>query len=113
METVFEIPEIVNDTIKYFVDNEFVGNVNVYQVNQIRENIIYYIIKNKDKSILERFYFIGHKDLNDKPGKEIKITMDVFGNFSDSPWEMNHIRRSMNRLLHIECNNHDLLKILL
>ena len=33
METVFKIPEMVNDTIKYFVDNEFVGNVNVYQVN--------------------------------------------------------------------------------
>jgi len=112
METVFKIPEIVNDTIKYFVDNEFVGNVNVYQVNQIRENIIDYIIKNKDKSILERFYFIGHKDSNDKPGKEIKITMDVFGNFSDSSWEMNHIRRSMNRLIDIERSNHELLKIL-
>ena len=109
METVLKIPEIVNNTIKYFVDNEFVGDVNVYQMNQIRENIIDYIIKNKNKSILDRFYFIGHKDSNDKPGEEIKITMDVFGNFSDSPWEFNHVRRSMNRLLHVEWINRELL----
>jgi len=38
--------------------------------------------------------------------------MDVFGNFSDSSWEMNHIRRSMNRLIDIERSNHELLKIL-
>ena len=100
MEKVFEIPEITNNTIKYFVDNKFVGDVTVDQVNQIRENIIEYMIENEDKSILDRFYFVGHKDSNDKPGEEVKITMDVLGNFSDSPWEMNHVRRSMMRLIH-------------
>ena len=109
MENVLNIPEITNNTIQYFVDGEFVGNVTVDQVNQIRENAINYIIENKDKSILDKFYFVGHRDSNDKPGEEIKITMDVFGNFSDLPWEMNHVRRSMMRLMSVERINHELL----
>lgn len=109
MENVLNIPEITNNTIQYFVDGEFVENVTVDQVNQIRENVINYIIENKDKSILDKFYFVGHRDSNDKPGEEIKITMDVFGNFSDLPWEMNHVRRSMMRLMSVERINNKLL----
>lgn len=109
MENVLNIPEITNNAIQYFVDGEFVENVTVDQVNQIRENVINYIIENKDKSILDKFYFIGHKDSNDKPGEEIKITMDVWGNFSDLPWEMNHVRRSMMRLMQIGRINRELL----
>lgn len=109
MENVLNIPEITNNTIQYFVDGEFVENVTVDQVNQIRENVINYIIDNKDKSILDKFYFVGHRDSNDKPGEEIKITMDVFGNFSDLPWEMNHVRRSMMRLMSVERINNELL----
>ena len=109
MENVLNIPEITNNTIQYFVDGEFVENVTVDQVNQIRENVINYIIENKDKSILDKFYFIGHRDSNDKPGEEIKITMDVFGNFSDLPWEMNHVRRSIMRLMQLERINQELL----
>ena len=109
MENVLNIPEITNNTIQYFVDGEFVENVTVDQVNQIRENVINYIIENKDKSILDKFYFVGHRDSNDKPGEEIKITMDVFGNFSDLPWEMNHVRRSMMRLMIVERINNELL----
>jgi len=101
METILNIPEITNNTIQYFVDNKLVGNVTVDQVNQIRENIMNYIVENKDKSILDRFYFIGHKDSNDKLGEEVKITMDVYGNLSDLPWEMNHVRRSMMHLMQI------------
>ena len=101
METILNIPEITNNTIQYFVDNKLVGNVTVDQVNQIRENIMNYIVENKDKSILDRFYFVGHKDSNDKLGEEVKITMDVFGNLSDLPWEMNHVRRSMMHLMQI------------
>ena len=67
------------------------------------------IDENKDKSILDKFYFVGHRDSNDKPGEEIKITMDVFGNFSDLSWEMNHVRRSMMRLMSVERINHELL----
>lgn len=109
MENVLNIPEITNNTIQYFVDGEFVENVTVDQVNQIRENVINYIIENKDKSILDKFYFVGHRDSNDKPGEEIKITIDVFGNFSDLPWEMNHVRRSMMRLMSVERINNELL----
>lgn len=109
MENVLNIPEITNNTIQYFVDGEFVENVTVDQVNQIRENVINYIIENKDKSILDKFYFVGHRDSNDKAGEEIKITMDAFGNFSDLPWEMNHVRRSMMRLMSVGRINNELL----
>ena len=109
MENVLNIPEITNNAIQYFVDGEFVENVTVDQVNQIRENVINYIIENKDKSILDKFYFVGHRDSNDKPGEEIKITMDVWGNFSDLPWEMNHVRRSIMRLMQIGRINRELL----
>ena len=109
MENVLNIPEITNNTLKYFVDDNFIGNVTVDQVNQIRESVIDYIIETKNKAILNRFHFVGHKDSNDKPGEEIKITMDVWGNFSDLPWEMNHVRRSMMRLMQVERINNELL----
>ena len=32
---------------------------------------------------------------------EIKITMDIKGNLSDSPWEVNHIRRGMLKLIRL------------
>ena len=32
---------------------------------------------------------------------EIKITMDIKGNLSDSPWEVNHIRRGMLKFLRL------------
>ena len=104
MEKVLEIPRITNTTIKYFVDNEFIDNVTVDEVNKIRENVLEYIVNTKDISILNRFYFIGHEDSNDKMGKEIKITMDNFGNLSDLPSEMAHVRRSMYHLMHIVRN---------
>lgn len=84
----------------------------VDQVNQIRENAINYIIQNKDKSILDKFYFIGHRDSNDKPGEEIKISMDAYGNLSNLPYEMNHVRRSMMRLMQIGRKNCELLNSL-
>ena len=102
MENVLQIPRITNTTIKYFVDDEFVDNVTVNEVNKIRENVLEYIVNTKDISILNRFYFIGHKDTNDgKMGEEVKITMDNFGNLSDLPWEMTHVRRSMYHLMQI------------
>ena len=102
MEKVLEIPRITNTTIQYFVDNEFVDNVTVDEVNKIRENVLEYIIDTKDISILNRFYFIGHKDTNNgKMGEEVKMTMDNYGNLSDLPWEMAHVRRSMYHLMQI------------
>ena len=101
MEKVLEIPKITNTTLRYFVDGEYVDNVDVNEVNKIRENVLEYIVNTKDISILNRFYFIGHKDSNDKMGEEVKITMDSFGNFSDLPWEMSYVRRSMMHLMEI------------
>ena len=112
MENILNIPKITNNTIQYFVAAKLVDNVTVDQVNQIRENVINYIIENKDKSILDKFYFVGHRDSNDKLGEEIKITMDIWGNFSNLPWEMNHVRRSMMRLMQIERKNCELLNSL-
>jgi len=102
MEKVLEIPKITNTTLQYFVDGEYVDNVDVNEVNKIRENVLLHIVETKDDSILNRFYFIGHKDTNSgKMGEEIKITMDSFGNLSDLPWEMSHVRRSMMHLMEI------------
>ena len=102
MEKVLEIPKITNTTLQYFVDGEYVDNVDVNEVNKIRENVLMYIIETKDASILDRFYFVGHKDSNSgKMGEEVKITMDNFGNFSNLPWEMSHVRRSMMHLMEI------------
>lgn len=110
MESVLQIPRITNTTVKYFVDNEFIDNVTVDEVNKIRENVLEYIVKTKDTSILNRFYFIGHEDINDnKMGKEIKMTMDKRGNLFNFPWEMSHVRRSMCRLMKIDHENYELL----
>ena len=62
MEKTLEIPRITNTTIKYFVDGEYVDNVNVDEVNKIRENVLEHIVATKDASILKRFYFVGHKE---------------------------------------------------
>ena len=108
MEKVLEIPRITNNTMQYFVDGEFVDNVTVDEVNKIRENVLEYIVNTKDSSILNRFYFIGHKDTNNgKMGEEVKMTMDDYGNFSDFPWEITHVRRSLMHLMHILCNSNE------
>ena len=109
MEKTLEIPRITNTTIKYFVDGEYVDNVNVDEVNKIRENVLEHIVATKDASILKRFYFVGHKDSNDKMGEEIVITMDSFGNLSNLPWEMAHVRRSMFHLMQIGREHTELL----
>jgi len=109
MEKVFEIPKITNTTLQYFVDGEYIDNVDVNEVNKIRENVLMHIVETKDASILDRFFFIGHKDSNDKIGEEIVITMDSFGNLSDCPWEMTHVRRSMYHLMQIGREHSELL----
>jgi len=113
MENVLQIPRITNTTIQYFVDGEFVDNVTANEVNKIRENVLEYIVNTKDISILNHFYFIGHKDTNnDKMGEEVKVTMDKFGNLSDLPWEMSHVRRSMYHLMQIGRKHSELLNSL-
>ena len=43
-EKTLEIPRITNTTIKYFVDGEYIDNVNVDEVNKIRENVLEHIV---------------------------------------------------------------------
>ena len=113
MENVLQIPRITNTTIQYFIDDEFVDNVTIDEVNKIRENVLEYIVDTKDISILNHFYFIGHKDTNDgKMGEEVVITMDNFGNLSDLPCEMSHVRRSMMHLTQIALKHSELLNSL-
>jgi len=109
MEKALEIPKITNTTLRYFVDDEYVDNLDINEVNKIRENVLEHIVATKDASILNRFYFVGHKDSNDKMGEEIVITMDSFGNLSDLPWEMAHVRRSMMRMMRIGREHAELL----
>lgn len=42
-------------------------------------------------------------------GEEIVITMDSFGNLSNLPWEMAHVRRSMMRMMRIGREHAELL----
>ena len=98
---LLQIPVITNDKIKLFVDDEFVGWCDINQVNQYRYNVIKYIKETGDVSIRERFYFVGHRG-DDEMGEEIKMTLeDNFGNFSDYPYELDHIRRQMHNLLRL------------
>lgn len=99
-----EIPEIPNTKLKLFVNGEFLGEVTTEQSCQIRLDVCRYIKETNDTSILDSFYFVGHKDSNNEMGEEIKITMDEYGNFSDSAWEIMHVRRSMMELIRLKHN---------
>ena len=101
-DLLLQIPNKLDDTIKLYVDGEFVDRLDVSQVCQYRINVLKYVYETGDSSILNRFYFVGHADTNDMPGEEIKMEMDEKGNFSDSPYEMNHVRRHMCTLLKME-----------
>lgn len=98
------IPELNDTTVKVFVNGEFIGNATTEQVNKIRISVVEYINRTEDLSILNTFYFIGHKDTNlGHMGEEIKFVMeDRTGNLSDLPWEMSHTRRDMFYLMEME-----------
>lgn len=96
---LLQIPVIINDKIKLFVDNQFVGELDINQFNAYRVQIIEYISETGDDSILRRIYFIGHEGYDNKFGKEIKITFeDAYGNLSDYPYELDYVRRSLFKL---------------
>lgn len=97
-----EIPEIANTKLKLFVNDEYVGDVTTEQSCQIRVDVCKYIKETNDTSILDTFYFIGHRDSDHEMGEEIKITMDRKGNLSDSSWEIMHVRRSMLKLIRMD-----------
>lgn len=102
---LLQVPNKIDDTIKLYVDGVFVDRLDVNQVCQYRNNILKYIYETEDTSILNRFYFICHQDTNDKPGEEIQIQMDIYGNFSASPYELNYVRRYMMETMRMERNN--------
>ena len=101
-DLLLQIPNKLNDTVKLYVDGVFVDSLDVNQVNQYRINVLKYIYETGDSLILNRFYFVGHKDTNYMPGEEIKMEMDEKGNFSDLPYEMAHVRRHMWTMLKME-----------
>ena len=101
-DLLLQIPNKLDDTVRLYVDGVFVDRLDVNQVNQYRINVLKYIYETGDSSILNRFYFVGHKDSNDIPGEEIKMEMDEKGNLSDLPYEMSHIRRHMWTLMKME-----------
>ena len=104
-DVLLQVPKKTDDTIKLYVDGVFIDNLDVIQVCQYRYNILKYIYETEDSSILDRFYFIGHQDTNDKPGEEIKIQMDIYGNFSDVPYEHNYTRRHIMNIMKMTRNN--------
>ena len=104
-DLLLQIPNKVNDTVSLYVDGVFIDKLDVNQVNQYRINVLKYIYETEDSSILNRFYFVGHEDTNDKPGEEIQIQMDVYGNFSTSPYELNYVRRHMMNIMRMERDN--------
>ena len=101
-DLLLQIPDKLDDTVKLYVDGVFVDRLDVNQVNQYRINVVKYINETGDSSILNRFYFVGHKDSNYIPGEEIKIEMDEKGNISDIPYEMAHVRRHMYTLIKMD-----------
>lgn len=101
-DLLLQIPNKLDDTVCLYVDGVFVDRLDVNQVNQYRINVLKYVYKTGDSSILKRFYFVGHEDSEDIPGEEIKMEMDEKGNFSDYPYELSHVRRYMLKFLRME-----------
>ena len=101
-DLLLQIPNKLDDTVRLYVDGEFVDRLDINQVNQYRINVLKYVYETGDSSILNRFYFVGHKDSNDIPGEEIKMEMDENGNLSDYPYELAHTRRYMWALMKME-----------
>lgn len=98
------IPKLTDTTVKVFVNDEYIGDATTEQVNKIRISVVEYINRTNDISILDTFYFLGHKDNNSgRMGEEIKVIMeDRYGNFSALPWELAHVRRDMMYLMDLQ-----------
>ena len=96
-----DIPTIINDKLKLFVDNKFIGELDVNQFNQYRVNIIERISQTGDASILQHIHFVGHKTVRDNTiGEEIKIEFeDAYGNMTDYPYELDRVRIYLYKLM--------------
>ena len=100
------IPNITDNTLKLFVDNEYLGEVTADQLGKLRVDIVEYINETGDTSILDTFYLIGHRDYDTEMGEEIKITMEPDGALSDIyTWELNKEKRDLIKLLRLKEGN--------
>ena len=94
------IPIINDDLIQLYIHDKFIGNLTVNQTNAYRRQIVDYINKTNDTSILNDFYFVGHKEENGEKSEElVKCYMDRHGDLSDFPYECGHVRRDMLYLM--------------
>ena len=94
------IPTVTNDKIQLYVHNEFIHNLTSDELNAYRRQIVDYIHETDDTSILEDFYFVGHKENHGEMSDEIiKFNMDRHGNLSDFPYECGQVRRDMLYLM--------------
>jgi hypothetical protein len=99
-ELLKNIPIITDDLMQLYVHDKFVDNLTVNQANAYRRQIIDYIHETNDTSILEDFYFVGHKENHGEMCEElVKCYMDKYGNLSDFPYECSHVRRDMLYLM--------------
>ena len=57
-DILLQIPDKINDKVALYIDDMFVDNLDIYQVDQYRINITSYIKETRDSSILNRFYFV-------------------------------------------------------
>lgn len=89
-----KVPRVSHTKVRVYIDDHFSTFATAERIAEFKNKVLKYIKETGDKSVLNRFYFKGHKDTNEKMGEEIIITMDERGNFSDYPWEFSHIRRS-------------------
>lgn len=99
-ELLKNIPIITDDLIQLYVHDKFIDNLTVNQVNAYRRQIVDYIHKTDDTSILEDFYFVGHKENRGEMCEElVNCYMDKYGDLSDFPYECSHVRRNMLYLM--------------
>lgn len=97
---LLNIPSVKNDLIQLFVHDKFICNLTNNELNAYRIQIVNYIYETDDISILNDFYFVGHKEDKGIMSDElIKITMDKNGELSDFPYECGHVRRDMLYLM--------------
>lgn len=96
-----DIPRINDNKVKCYYKGEYKGELSTDEFSVLRVQIIENCIKNNNFDTSD-WVFIGHKDTNERTkGKEIKITIDKYGNLSDIPWEYAYTRRTMRKLIEL------------
>lgn len=96
-----EVPVVENGTAKLYVNGQYKGEINEIQLFKLKVQILDYLKKTKDESILDTFYFVGHEDspFDDMPEEIVKTTMNKHGYLKDELWELNHTTRALIKLI--------------